>query len=798
MIAAVLQAPSCARKLALTLSLTLTGALLTACGGGGGGGGNAEPKPTPTPVVSVPSIDAQPTDEFVRPGQALLAFGVEASGSSLSFQWELSRDGGTRFSPLAGATSNVLHLPDMSGAQADVTHVRVVVRNEGGQTLSRPARITRLSQPVPNHGLPLQVLSPSTDLWLNDTTRVVMHGTGDILLESPLTDHWELVRSAKVDAPNTAGDMSLVKGGSTVLGFLRGPSPRPALLMASDDQGKSWRQVSMPVANPHSIQAFASGDVLLVSGDRTAQLWRTHVSRFVWTRLPDPVDGTAQVQRSEALTWAHDPRSDRAWLLSDETNASGVSGLVLRSTDDHGVTWIRQSLPARLATAGRAPDDHHRLLSTPGQDLLLSLMSSATGETRTSYWISRDQGKSWEDRTAGLLPPIWATASLVEPQFCGGALIVDRIRQAISTDGGASWTRPAGQVNLMGCTPAGVLTASLENKGRVRMHTSVDRGQSWTPLISSEHPWSKMPVLNGRGGFLAMDVDRQLFLADDTSFKAIQLPDPAVPTPPLDLPDWQNPTFMAGNGQGIMALYRDKRWFVSQSAGSTWTERLPNVDVGCLPQTFAVLESGRFFCFTMPSAPSLNMAWSDDLGKTWQQGGQLQSFSPTVFASPVFSDNRHGTALIWPGPRSTPLPLLTRNGGESWQLASLPPGTRVFVAMVWSAAGTLDAVDDQGQRLRSLDGGQSWTVLNTVSCTSGKVSLDAHQAQLRRLNDHVLLMACGMNGETRFLASKDGGAWLQIGEAWPLLGVDLAVLNEQAWAVLDNGDAHPLRLPVFP
>ncbi|MDL5033395.1 hypothetical protein QRD43_15885 [Pelomonas sp. APW6] len=748
--------------------------------------------------MSAPSIDVPPADEFVRLGQAALAFGVEASGSALSYQWELSRDGGGSFTPLAGATSGVLHLPDVSGTQANATHVRVIVRNDAGQAISRPARITRLSQPVPHHGLPLSVQSASTHLWINDTTRVVMHGTGDIQLESPLTDHWEVVRSAKVDTPNIAGDMHLTKGGGAVLGFLRGHSSRPALLLVSDDLGKSWRQVRMPVANPHSVQVFTSGDVLLVSEDRTAQLWRTHVSRFVWARLPEPADGTATAQRSEAVTWAHDPQSDRAWLLSDETSASGTAGLVLRSTDDHGVSWVRQSLPALLATAARAPGESHRLLSTPRRELLLSRMASSPTEVRTSYWISRDQGKSWEDRTSGLLPPVLANEALIDPDFCGDTLLADPMRQALSTDGGTHWTRMAAELNLVGCTPGGVLSASRASGGRVRMHTSADGGQSWAPLIPPEHPWSKAPVVNGRGGFLAMDVDRQLFLADGQSFKVIKLPDPANPTPPLNLPDWQNPTFFAGNGQGIMALYRDKRWFVSQSAGGTWTEQVANVDVDCLPQTFAVLENGRFFCFTTPTAMALNMAWSDDLGKTWHLGNQLQSFSPAAFITPDFSDGRHGTSLIFPDPRSAPLPLLTRNGGESWQLASVPPGVRRFVGMVWSNAETLDAVDTEGQRLRSVDGGQSWTVLNSVPCTTGKASFAMSLAQLKRLNDNVLLMACGASGETRFLASKDGGAWQQIGEAWPSEGVGLTVLNGQAWAVQPQGDVHLLHLPVFP
>lgn len=786
------------------LELALACALLSACGGGGGGGNTAGTVEQPsTPASAIPTITAQPADERMRHGQDMLAFGVGATGTGLSYQWELSRDGGASFAPLSGATDPVLHLAGVSGAQIDVSHVRVVVRNNGGQVLSRAAQINRLSQRTMPHGLQLPVQSTSASMWIDATTRIVMHATGDVQLETPLTDHWELVRSDLSDTPDIGGVLILAQGGGKQLAFRQISSARPALLLASDDRGKSWRQVPLAVPNAHSIQAFASGDVLLASSDDKLQLWRARAGDFSWSRLPAPYGDGGQSQQARMIAWAYDSQGDRAWLMSDEKDASGLANLVLRRTDDHGTSWIPMALPSALTPAGHASGDSYKLLASPKGDLLLSATLNQGGGQQTRFWISQDQGRTWEDRSTQLLPALGGGPALVEPQFCGDALMADTARNALSTDGGRQWTRLPGPVSLTACTPGGELLALVETDGRLRRSRSNDRGRSWTTITPPDHPWTIVPsysaaapVLNGRGGFLAMDVDRHLFLAGTGSWTAITLPAPAAP---LNLPDWQNPTFMSANGAGLAALYLDKRWFVSQTAGEDWKEQEPNLDPQCISVTFTVLESGRFFCFVGYGSPELNMAWSDDKGKSWKLGRSEATSGDHTFGRPVFRDGQLGLTVLNSGVATGPTTVVTRDGGETWTAVRLPQGVKRLLSATWVDAGTIEALGDDGQRLRSADGGQSWTALATDRCgADASATFDITRPSLRRLDDRTVLLACSAHGNTRVLLSRDGAPWQRVGDPWPVSGVGLEVLNGQAWALLPGSGVQQLQLPPLP
>jgi sugar lactone lactonase YvrE len=88
----LMQERRCAWRLAALL-LTMA---LTACGGGGGG--DSTPIPPPPPAIVAPSITSQPQAATASDG-ATASFSVNASGSSLSYQWQ--RDGQN----IPGATS---------------------------------------------------------------------------------------------------------------------------------------------------------------------------------------------------------------------------------------------------------------------------------------------------------------------------------------------------------------------------------------------------------------------------------------------------------------------------------------------------------------------------------------------------------------------------------------------------------------------------------------------------------------------------------------------------------------------
>lgn len=91
---------------------------------------------TPPPPAA-PAITRQPAAVAALRGQAA-TFSVEATGTGLNYQW---RRAGT---PVPGATGRQLTLPAVT--PADDALYDVLVRNAGGQVLSRPARL-RVTEP---------------------------------------------------------------------------------------------------------------------------------------------------------------------------------------------------------------------------------------------------------------------------------------------------------------------------------------------------------------------------------------------------------------------------------------------------------------------------------------------------------------------------------------------------------------------------------------------------------------------------------------------------------------------------
>jgi hypothetical protein len=99
-------------------------ALLTAC------------SDSPSPA----QISVQPSDTAVVAGQAA-TLSVTASGEGLTYQWQSSRDGGTTWNNVAGATQASYTTPRTTAAD-NGTLFRVVVSGGGTTVTSSPVRLT--------------------------------------------------------------------------------------------------------------------------------------------------------------------------------------------------------------------------------------------------------------------------------------------------------------------------------------------------------------------------------------------------------------------------------------------------------------------------------------------------------------------------------------------------------------------------------------------------------------------------------------------------------------------------------
>jgi sugar lactone lactonase YvrE len=94
---------------------------------------------TVTALIVAPTITSQPADQFVGSGLDAF-FQVSATGSSLSYQWQLSSDGGVNWSSLSGGGASSYVFP--AAVEGDSgKQLRVIVSNGGGSVTSRAATL---------------------------------------------------------------------------------------------------------------------------------------------------------------------------------------------------------------------------------------------------------------------------------------------------------------------------------------------------------------------------------------------------------------------------------------------------------------------------------------------------------------------------------------------------------------------------------------------------------------------------------------------------------------------------------
>ena len=95
---------------------------------------------TVSPAPVAPSITVQPADQTVVAGGDA-SFSVTAAGTTPTYRWQSSTDGGTTYADIVGATQATIALPAVALATNN-TLLRVVVNNGAGTVTSRAALLT--------------------------------------------------------------------------------------------------------------------------------------------------------------------------------------------------------------------------------------------------------------------------------------------------------------------------------------------------------------------------------------------------------------------------------------------------------------------------------------------------------------------------------------------------------------------------------------------------------------------------------------------------------------------------------
>lgn len=201
---------------------------------------------TVTAAVLPPGISIQPAPQTTTAGQDA-SISVTASGTSVTFRWQRSTDGGTSFTEIAAPGSATLNLAAVqlgdSGQQ-----FRVVVSNGAGSVTSNPAVLT--VNPAPSvPALSAQIADQSVIAPAGATFSVVAAGAPAPTLQ------WQV----STDAGATFADIAGATGSSfTTAATTDGSNGHQYRVIATNNAGAVTSNVATLTVAVHSAPAFTT------------------------------------------------------------------------------------------------------------------------------------------------------------------------------------------------------------------------------------------------------------------------------------------------------------------------------------------------------------------------------------------------------------------------------------------------------------------------------------------------------------------------------------------------------------
>jgi hypothetical protein len=139
-----------------------------------------------------PAITAQPSDLTVCAGAAA-NFAATATGSGLSYQWQISTDGGATYTNISGATSATYAIASTTNAQNN-TRYKVIITALCGSSTSNAANLVVNSSPA----ITAQPNNATVCTGSNNTLAVTATGGG-------LTYQWQVSTNGGTSYSNIAG-----------------------------------------------------------------------------------------------------------------------------------------------------------------------------------------------------------------------------------------------------------------------------------------------------------------------------------------------------------------------------------------------------------------------------------------------------------------------------------------------------------------------------------------------------------------------------------------------------------------
>lgn len=491
--------------------LSLTMALLTACGGGGGGSSSTNSSPPPPPVVTRPPA---PTGMTTSAGNNQVTVSWGAVAGATSYNIYRSTTAGEQGAQVG--TSSTTSYVDTTAVNGTTYMYQVTAVNAGGEgaASAQSAGVTPTLPPVTVPAAPSGVSATRDMVRVTVTWTAVTGATS-----------YNVYRSTTQGAQGTliGSTSTLSFADSTVVNgttyyyqvtAVNSAGEGTVSVQAAESAFTRWTNVKMGGGGyvPGVIYHPTERDLRYARTD-VAGVYRWDQAVSVWTPLTDGFgrpDGGHQGAESMAV----DPTdASKVYMTTQMTVQSGNGRFYYSS--DQGNTWNYVTLPFPVGSNNQGRGIGERLMVDPNVPSTMFYASRSAG-----LWKSTNSGLNWSQVTSlsnyvmsttemsnannwnpigvefvvfdvtvpttGFTPTGSPTQTLyvgVAPDYKALAGLTHHFYK--STDGGATWTG----IEI----PAAVTSAIASNQLYIPHLARADDGVLYVPFASSSGPGSSHP-----------------------------------------------------------------------------------------------------------------------------------------------------------------------------------------------------------------------------------------------------------------------------------------------------------------
>ncbi len=420
-------------------------------------------------VNNTASISAQPANTSACTGGGDATFTVTGAGSSLSYQWQVSTDGGLTYNPIPGATSATLTLTGITSAMNNNLYNVIVSNTCASSVTSQPALLT-VSDPAAITAQPT-----STTVCAGDNAAFTVTATG-----TANTYQWQVSTDGGTTFSDITGQTTNTLNLAAVTGAMDG-NIYHLVVTSCSPTGLNSNNVTLTVNSPAAISAQPANTTSCVGNDAT----------FTVTAAGTSLSYQWQVSTDGGVTY-NPIAGETAAALTLTAVTAGMSNNLYNVI----VTGI---CPSAITSAGAllTVSNNASIAAQPTNSIACagnnaSFTATASG-TSYQWQVSTDGGTSFTDiagETTTTLNLIAVTAAMNNNQYrlvvfsCTPTGLNSTAAVLTVNDPAAVATQPANTVVCVGADATFTVTATGTSLS-YQWQVSTDGGVTYNPIAGA-------------------------------------------------------------------------------------------------------------------------------------------------------------------------------------------------------------------------------------------------------------------------------------------------------------------------